>query len=276
MNISCSIIYIGMNSKGYKEYRNKKDNSVLILIPAGEFLMGTSDMDIEQLLQDYPDQKKNFEPEMPQHKVYLKDYYIGKYQITNDQFLKFVNKSGYAPKGNWHDYAKSGREMHPVVDVTWDDAAAYCKWASLRLPKEAEWEKAAGGCNGWKYPWGNEWDKNLCNNLTTNRIDLVASRTLGVDCQTIPVGIIPEGASPFGVMDMAGNVWEFCEGWFKAYPGSSYSGKCLEKKFRIARGGSWHGCDPIPFRCASRLNRPTDEWSPYAGFRLGADIERPS
>ena len=262
-----------LNQPLIKEYRNEKDNSILILIPAGEFIMGTADDDIEYILKTYPETRREwFDPERPQRKVYLQNYYIGKYEVTNDQFKKFINESGYKAQGNWHDYSNAGRDKHPVAGVTWYDAEAYCKWAGLQLPSDAEWEKAARGTDGRMYPWGSKWDKNLCNNLTADMSDLVNSRTPGIECKTIPTGIIPGSASPFGVFDMAGNVWEWCDNSSRK-PANIYSGESnLEEKNRIVRGGSWHGNTPFPFRCTSRLSRPANEASIYTGFRCSLRI----
>jgi formylglycine-generating enzyme required for sulfatase activity len=203
----------------------------LILIPAGEFLMGS----------DPKKDKDAHRNEQPQHRLYLPDYYIAKTPVTNAEYLTFVEATSQKPPKRW----KKGRppkskEDHPVVYVTWDDAVAYCKWLtettgrSYRLPSEAEWEKAARGTDGRIYPWGDRWDAKRCN-----------TREGGLG-DTTPVGMYsPQGDSPYGCVDMAGNVWEWCATrWGKSYPCDVTEDEWSEKYFqekgvRVLRGGSW-------------------------------------
>ena len=190
-------------SQAVKQF-NEKDGAEIILIPAGDFLMGSPGS------SDYP-----------RHTVYLESYYIYAYQVTNEQFATFIKKTGYKAKGKWEKYVKSGRERHPVVNILWNDAVAYCEWAGGRLPTTAQWEKAARGNDGRAYPWGNTWDDNRCNWSIVPRLsDLYRGRN------TMPVGSFPSGVSPYGVHDMAGNVWEWCN-------------ECSPcGKYHIIRGGS--------------------------------------
>lgn len=215
---------------------NSKDGSELILISAGEFTMGSPEGEGEP-------------GEHPQHNVYLDAYYIGKYEVTNKQFAKFVNETSYQAQGSWKDYYKSGTEDHPVVSVTWNDATAYCQWANLRLPTEAEWEKAARGTDGRKYPWGNEWDASRCNNYSVD----------GLPSGPKPVGSFPSGASPYGCLDMVGNAWEWCSDWYlpNYYQNSpSINPKGPSRGLAISparvRRGSSCSDDPNAFRAAIR------------------------
>ncbi|MBI4861013.1 MAG: formylglycine-generating enzyme family protein [Candidatus Riflebacteria bacterium] len=257
-----------VNRCGHDECANVQDGSVLIRIPAGEFSMGSSDRDIEEILLRCPgNSPESFAAERPRRTVFVEEFFIGRHQITNQQFSRFICESGYSAEGAWHRRAGPGRERHPVVGVTFSDAVAYSRWAGLRLPSEAEWEKAARGTGGRHYPWGDTWDRNLCNNLTVDRGDLVGCRSVDLDCQTIPVGMIPEGASWCGALDMAGNVWEWCDLPCLAQPDSRRDVGCFAEEPRFVRGGSWHGDSPIPFRCAARLARPSSDSSPYTGFR---------
>jgi iron(II)-dependent oxidoreductase len=237
----------------------EKDGAEMILIPAGEFLMGTSEYQIIELLRQFPDWKREwFADEQPQHRVYLDDFYIDKYPVTNAQFEQFVKATGYKAEGDWRKYYKKGKEKHSVVCVSWNDASAYCKWAGKRLPTEAEWEKAARGTDGRIWPWGNVWDKSKCN-----------SREGGPGTTTL-VGSYPAGASPYGVMDMAGNVWEWCADWYdKDYyahspqrnPQGPSSGN-----WRVVRGGSWV-VSPIDARAAARDGVVPDSRYLNDGFR---------
>jgi formylglycine-generating enzyme required for sulfatase activity len=252
------LTYLSANDKGFNEYRNEKDGSVLIHVPAGEFIMGSPKGEGD------PDEK-------PQHKVLLGDYYIGKYEVTNEQFVRFVSDTGYQAKGYWKEYAVPGKEKHPVVAVSWDDAAKYCEWAGLRLPTEAEWEKAARGADGRKWPWGSEWDENRLNSREKGRSDVLAARKAAGNPPTVPVGMIPEGASPFGALDMAGNAYEWCADWYeetyyRTSPAENPTGPS-SGSVKVMRGGSWRS---VPRECPTagrRSNVPTF-FDTRVGFRV--------
>jgi formylglycine-generating enzyme required for sulfatase activity len=229
---------------------NAKDGSELIMIPAGEFLMGSNDYDNEK----------------PPHRIYLNAYYIGKYEVTNEQFAKFVNETGYNAGGEWKGWYKSGTEDHPVVCVSWNDAKAYCDWANLRLPTEAEWEKAARGADGRKYPWGDELDVSRFNFNSDG---------------TKPVGSYPNGASPYGCMDMAGNVSEWCsdrygEKYYSKSPSSDPQGPSSGSS-HVLRGGSWDNKADY-FQCAGRVGvEPVIKACGYGvGFRVARSLNRRS
>jgi formylglycine-generating enzyme required for sulfatase activity len=139
----------------------------------------------------------SFRHEAPQRAVYLPDFQISKYPVTNAQYKAFVDATG---RGAPWDYPKDKAD-HPVTRVNLRAAWAFCHWAGCRLPTEVEWEKAARGTDGREYPWGNEWREGCCNSREAN--------VLG----TTPVGYYEAGASPYGVYDMAGNAWEWTDGW---------------------------------------------------------------
>lgn len=236
---------------------NPKDGANMILIPAGESLMGSP-------------AGEGSDDEHPQHRVSLDAFYIYKYQVTNGQFARFVKETGYKAAGNWKEYAKSGRETHPVVNVSWNDASAYCRWAGGRLPTEAQWEKAARGTDGRDYPWGNARDGNRCNCYNGPKVSGMADIAGGRG--TAPVGSFPSGVSPYGVHDMAGNVWEWCSDW---YDGSYYQSSPSKNpegpgsgSSRIIRGGSWAYGNTDNIRCAFRGGRAQDNWDGYLGFRV--------
>ena len=212
-----------------------------VTVRAGEFTMGSN---------DYRDEK-------PIHRVHLSEYQIARHPVTNAQYELFVKANSYAAPKHWENgKIPPGKENHPVVNVSWKDAQAFCAWAGVRLPTEAEWEKAARGTDGRKYPWGNEPPTmELCN---------FNSNVGG----TTPVGSYPKGASPYGVLDMAGNVWEWVNDW---YDGSYYSQSPSENpqgpatgKYRVLRGGSWYDDDNY-VRSAYRAALPA--WFGYLGFR---------
>ncbi len=237
----------------------------LILIPAGEFLMGS----------DPGKDKDAFEDEQPQHTLYLPDYHIARTPVTNAQYAAFVKATNHSKPGHWEGGKLPGsKEDHPVVAVSWHDAMAYCRWLSestgktYRLPSEAEWEKAARGAEGRIYPWGDQWDPKRCNTKE------------GGPGDTTPVAhFSPQGDSSYGCVDMAGNVWEWTLSlWGKdltkpefKYPYDSKDGrenlKAGDDVLRVVRGGSWDG-DRDLARCAYRgWDDPIDGWS-YRGFRI--------
>jgi formylglycine-generating enzyme required for sulfatase activity len=214
----------------------------MILIPAGEFLMG-SDPSVDGDAMDL---------EQPQHTLYLPDYYMARTPVTNAQYAAFVEATGHSQPQHWKGgKPPSGKEDHPVVWVSWHDALAYCDWLAevtgkpYRLPSEAEWEKAARGSDGRIYPWGNEWDVERCNSQK------------GGEGDTTPVGAYPEGASPYGLLDMAGNVWEFTRSVHRDYPYDPEDGReDLEAEGRRTfRGGAYNAVRGV-IRCAYRLRYP--------------------
>jgi len=192
------------------------DGMQLVYVPAGSFMMGSEDGNSD---------------EKPVHEVYLDAYWIDRTEVTNAMFERFVEATGHDARPGWRITA-SGKADHPVRYVNWFDADAYCRWAGRSLPTEAQWEKAARGTDGRKYPWGNqEPDESRCN------------FELNED-GTTPVGkYSPKGDSPYGVADMAGNVWEWVadwydEGYYRSAPGENPPGPGSGTG-RVLRGGSW-------------------------------------
>jgi formylglycine-generating enzyme required for sulfatase activity len=190
----------------------------MVLIPAGPFTMG----------QDGSKPKNG-----PAHQVDLPAFEIDRFEVTNDEFAQFAEQTGYLTyaeqnnKKSWRDVAE-GRGNHPVVYVTWNDAVAYCEWAGKHLPTEAEWEKAARGDDGRVYPWGNEF--------VAENGNFYEGGVRG----TTAVGSYPTGASPYGVEDMAGNVREWVEDYFLAYPGAAADADpFFGEENRVNRGGGW-------------------------------------
>ncbi len=233
-------------------------SSEMVLIPAGEFIMGSSDEDISDVARKYGGNEAWFADERPQRKVYVKSFYIDRFEVTNKQYKAFKESHTYA----------TDRENHPVVSVTWQDASDYCRWAGKRLPTEEEWEKAAKGTDGRIYPWGNDFDTKRANTAEAGRGGRakVGSYQLEVSGSlfpggTVEIGRYESGVSPYGVYDMAGNVWEWTDTWY---------GK--DKGLRVLKGGSW--VSPyISSRGAIRLpDNPTIVSNDY-GFRCAKDAE---
>ena len=221
------------------------DGTEMVLVPAGEFWMGSD---------EYDDEK-------PRHRLHLDAYYIDRYETTNALYGRFLQATGRAAPSYWNSSQFSG-ESQPVVGVTWHDADAYCRWAGKRLPTEAEWEKAARGTDGRKYPWGDQWDSSREN----------SQGKLG---RSVAVGSYPTGASPYGVHDMAGNVWEWVADWYDA----NYYKRSPERNpmgpesgsSRGLRGGSWRN-DPFFLRTADRFNRTPDDRNYNVGFRCARGL----
>ena len=233
----------------------------MILIPAGEFLMG-SDLSVD---------KDTLLDEQPQHTVYLPDYYIAKIPVTNAHYAAFVQATGHRQPQHWKgEKPPRGKEDHPVEWVSWHDAIAYCKWLAettrkpYRLPSEAEWEKGARGSDGRIYPWGNRW---FWKGRNTSG---------GEGGGTVPVGAYPQGASPYGLLHMAGNVWEWCSSLIRDYPYNSDDGReDLEAdEVRALRGSAYIG-GQLYDRCAYRHGMIHGERCWGVGFRMVVSSSSP-
>jgi sulfatase modifying factor 1 len=269
----------------------------MVLIPAGEFLMGSTKEQVKKVTESYNGKKPWFGNETPQRSVSLKAFYIDKYEVTNSQYKKFVDATGYrvpyvsepwAQKYNWKDGTYPpyplGMGRRPVVLVSYEDALAYAKWAGKRLPTEAEWEKAARGTDGRIYPWGNEWDSSRCNSaerifgrpvITFNQTRIWEQQfkiKAAFSVFTDPVGKYESGKSPYGCYDMAGNVWEWTSDWYEPYPGSSYITEEYGKTYKVLRGGSWYN-GRIVLRCPNRNRSFPSYRSANFGFRCAKDVK---
>jgi len=226
---------------------NEKDGSILVPIPEGEAVFGSPE-------------GEGYDDERPQFRASLPEYYMGAYEVTNAQWKRFADETGYGvpwPNGR----IPLDCEDYPVADLNWGDAAAYCEWAGLRLPSELEWEKAARGTDGRDYPWGDVWDPTLCRN------------GVGGYDGSAPVGSYPDGRSPYGLFDMAGNVWEWCADWYDAAAYGYYARGDLSApprgEYRVLRGGAWSNCSEAYCRCALRSY---DSWCGVRGFRVARDL----
>ena len=255
----------------------------LVRVPAGEFLMGTPPENLPRLVKEYGGNEEWFKDETPQQCLFVPNFYIAKYPVTVEQFDAFVRATGYQTDAEREGYgwAWTGGEFykesgaswrhprgpksdvkdkvnHPVTQVTWQDAQAFCRWAKVRLPSEPEWEKAARGVDGRAYPWGNQApSEKLCN---------FGDKVGG----TSAVGEYPDGASPYGALDMAGNVWEWCSSEYKNYPYRVDDGRenLTESVLRVLRGGS-SGSAASSVRCADRGSDLPHYRDVDRGFRVG-------
>ena len=227
---------------------NRRDGSVLVRVPAGAFEMGDG-------------QKESWKSECdcPKHQVELGEYWIGVYAVTNRQWRRFVQETGRRAESDAED--KDDKLDHPKVNVSWDDARAYCQWAGGDLPTEAQWEKAARGPLGLTYPWGNEWDEGKCRN-EKNKGSGNTSEVWGYAA----------GAGGYGTYQQSGNVWEWCRDWYdgryyEQSPGKDPEGPA-NGSGRVFRGGSWSCGNPGYFRGACRFGIVPGVRYGLLGFRL--------
>jgi len=236
---------------------NAKEGSLLVLIPAGEFLAGNDKI-----------------------KISLPAYYLALHPVTNAQYARFLSlaRPKAADLAKWiyfseHCFvrksasgyeASRGKENHPVVNVSWFGARAYCQWANLRLPTEVEWEKGARGVDGRQYAWGNEWEEGKrCRNSGTRGSETTSS-----------IYAYARGCGHWGLYQMSGNVWEWCE---NAYVDNAYRRyerrdvlltERLEESTRVVRGGSWNDLNEENFQCAKCCsNDPSNRSINIGGFR---------
>ncbi len=237
----------------------------MVLIPNGDFIMGSDREDVQGTTGEFGITKPLYQDEHPKHRVRLPAFYIDRYEATNAEYARFVAATGSRAPSDWKEGRfPAGQERRPVTLVNWYEADRYCKWAHQRLPTEAEWEKAARGTDGREYPWGNAFDGKRANTGESGREDLA------------PVGSFPSGASPYGVEDMAGNVWEWTADWYQPYPGSGYRYAEFGEKSKVLRGGSWGGVGhyalPQFYRAAHRFYAPPESSFADAGFRCARDV----
>jgi formylglycine-generating enzyme required for sulfatase activity len=224
----------------------------MVAVPAGEFIMGTDEQDPQEKAMEYGIMKPWFNDEHPAHRVNLPLYFIDTYEVTKADYLKFAQATGRRPPMDWQNgQYPPGKERHPIEEVAWEDANAYCLWAGKRLPTEAEWEKAARGPDGLKYPWGNEFDENRAN--VNNQVG-----------NTTEVGHYENGRSPYGAYDMIGNVWEWTADWYQPYPGNTYHSDKFGMQLKVLRGNSFAGLGHFPPRIYDEVKAHYS----HAGYRL--------
>jgi formylglycine-generating enzyme required for sulfatase activity len=284
-------VVIDIEPLGPAKVLKTEDGAEMVLVPAGEFTMGSDQAEVDLFVEGCKKAGQAEENckawgarELPRHRVTLDAFYIDRYEITNALFERFAHATShrttaeregdafvYQQKdGKWQWVKVSGASWptpggpgtsapsdHPVVQASWHDADAYCRWAGKRLPTEAEWEKAARGTDGRRYPWGEEWDAAKANGDMSVRT-------------TKPVGSYQNGVSPYGVHDMAGNALEWVADWFD----KDYYQRSTERNpkgpdsgtTRVLRGGSWFNV-PVNLRTASRDSSTPDFRFNLIGFR---------
>lgn len=257
------------------------DGMVMVYVPAGEFEMDSDEEEVEhasQTCSEYRDgcRRDWFVDEQPVHTVALDGFWIDQTGVTNTQYQTCVEVGRCDEPMCWSDDDFNGPDQ-PVVCVTWDQAQDYCAWVEGRLPTEAEWEYAARGPEGRRYPWGDEFDGTLLNYCDANCERRWADDSFDDGyTYTAPVGSYPTGASWCGALDMAGNVWEWVEDWHSTYPlGGQVSpiGPASGAN-RVARGGAWR-YDRSRVRGAERSWDRPGFISEYHGFRCVSPLSEP-
>ena len=281
----------------------------MILVPAGEFIMGSNKVDDSAMKDRYGFVKVLYLDEHPQQTIQLAAFSIDKFEVTNMQYKRFARVAKRPVPFEWTqngynvyqhklkqmgvkqlrqialDYFKldlDTREMKkqalldamfkkqkfmddlPASDVTWFDAFTYCKAAGKRLPTEAEWEKAARGEKGQEFPWGDTWDPSVANTGDNDQWEEGIA----------PVGSYEKSKSPYGIYDLAGNVWEWVDNWYQPYEGSTYQDKEFGEKNKVIRGGGGgvgHYAISLFFRGASRQFADPNMASGDVGFRCAKD-----
>jgi iron(II)-dependent oxidoreductase len=227
-----------------QQITSHKDGAEMRLIPIGDFEYGIDQIEMKKIVVSICKEKIShfFETEYPKQKKNLPAYYMDRFEVTNAQYARFLKETGHREPRYWK-YSHLNSPRQPVVGVGWADAEAYAKWAGKRLPTEEEWEKGARGTYGRNWPWGNEPDDKRFNG---RKKDIFLP---------IIVGSIPTGNSPFGLSDMAGNVWEMTSGLWqgigKAMRGGGYLNTNAEVRVTVrwATKQEEEGADWLGFRC---------------------------
>lgn len=251
-------------AEGLEKEVKGKDGAPMVLIPEGSFPMGVPHGDRDGGRDEYP-----------RHDVFVNNFYIDKFELTNSRYLEFVKATNHripqnpknATRNLWQgDTITESLADRPVINVDWADANAYCQWAGKRLPTEAEWEKAAKGTADRRFPWGNVEPTNK--HLNFNQ-QWIGEKTL------MPVGSYELGKSPFGVYDMAGNVWEWVNDWYDAKyyeksPAKNPTGPETGAK-RVLRGSGWQNETPT-VRIFTRVDSDPTIRNESTGFRCAMDV----
>jgi eukaryotic-like serine/threonine-protein kinase len=282
-----SLVVVGTVEAGLTQVA-LQDGMVMVNVPGGEFLMGAK-----------VSEKRATDEERPLHIVLVDNFWIDRTEVSNAMFATFIEESGYqtdAEKAGWgyvwtkdgrteaagadwmhpqgQDSSLDGLEEYPVMLVSWNDATAYCTWVGRRLPSEAEWEKAARGIDGRFYPWGEEFDSSFANVDDEEVFDeyMVDCSASGCDgyAKSSPVGSFEAGASPYGVLDMAGNLWEWTADYYERFYYTKASSNNpqgpAEGDRHVLRGGSWLNSD-YDISTTYRAGNIPDYRSDKLGFR---------
>lgn len=255
-----ALVYLVPFSQGPSPQYQPAVQAPMVLVPAGEFTMGARE-----------DDKSAGEGKRPAHLVYLDAFYIDQYEVTTSRYATFFQETKRSAPEYWSEQVLKQHGNKPVVGVDWHDATSYCTWGGKRLPTEAEWEKAARGTDQRSFPWGNARPNEEPANYLNWRDGF---KDYGV---LTDVGSYEQGKSPYGVYDMAGNVWEWVADWYDM----NYYAKSPERnpkgpstgEYQVARGGSWHDF-PVHVASAYRQSFIPTERRATLGFRCARDVPK--
>ena len=238
----------------------------MVYVPGAEFLMGSSEEDVDRILTDAHGpatlrvRRKWYLSETPQVLKKVQPFYIDRTEVTNEDYHRFVKATGHSAPLHWPgEMCPEGTGQMPVVRVAWEDAVAYAEWANKRLPTEAEWELAAKGHDGRLYPWGSDFSKTKCNAKESSL------------AEALPVGSFPAGASPYGCLDMCGNVGEWTADIYAPYPETRWKRRETASEHRVYRGGSYRSEAPDA-RTTFRFGTSPKEPRPEIGFRCARSV----
>jgi iron(II)-dependent oxidoreductase len=235
----------------------------MILIPKGPFYIGSSEQDIDWIVETFFSESREwYSDETPSQAQYLNHFFIDKYEVTVENYKRFLTETRRT-KPKFLENPRYNSPKQPIVGVTWYDSADYCSWEGKRLPTEAEWEKAARGDDGRRYPWGNNFDPNSAN--VQGKEDAFRYSS--------PVGKFPNGKSPYGVMDMAGNVFEWTQNWYRPLPGNEHHNEMYDQKLKVIKGGSWKANMDLA-RSALRGKQFPYQSTDHVGFRCVKNAEK--
>ncbi|MFQ5482066.1 MAG: formylglycine-generating enzyme family protein [Nitrospinaceae bacterium] len=237
----------------------------MVRIPAGPFIFGSSEEDIRWAARTFfSESLEYYKDETPARKMALDAFFIDKTEVTMGQYKRYSESTGNPPP-KYGENGKFNAKDQPVVGVSWREAAGFCAWAGKRLPTEPEWEKAARGPDGRYYPWGQTPDPVLAN---------VRGKKDGFR-YTAPAGSFPPGQSLFGVMDLAGNVWEWTADWYGPHPGNTMESDLFGETFKVIKGGSWFSNLDLA-RASVRGKALPENRKNYIGFRCARGADNPS
>jgi len=223
----------------------------MVYVPAGVFTMGINGGEAIG-----PNVPRELNDARPEHKVDVPAFYLDKTEVTNSEYQKYCRATGYPPPPHWPGGKFADTDANvPVTHIHWWEARAYATWAGKRLPTEAEWEKAARGTDERVFPWGKDW---VAGNVVTNVL------------RPQEVGTKPGGASPYGALDMAGNVFEWVNDWYQAYPNAPHKFPDFGTQYKIIRGGAFFGFDTVARTYYRSVTYP-DTRSEWVGFRCAKD-----
>ena len=239
----------------------------MVPVPAGRFVRGSNKIDEFQQAGELGSKKPWYKDEYPQHEMSLPLFYIDEHEVTNAEYKVFIDATEWRAPDYFIDRAvPPGKEDYPVANVNWYEAERYCRFRGKRLPTEAEWEKAARGTDGREFPWGDDFDRIKQNaDGSSRRGEEAASGDIA------PVGSFKEGASPYGVMEMAGNVWEWTSDWYRPYANTTFQSELFGEKQKVFRGGGGgrvgHYVLPLFYRTAYRSSIAPENAFSDLGFR---------